>query len=249
MDEESHRIKSDSRPLYVQAVEALETLLRQSYEPDDQLPPEGLLAEQLGISRTTLRVAMGHLERQGLVIRHQGVGTFVSVPPMHHLEGGLQFLTSLQSLAQSSDLQTDVRDRTLTSVHATSEWADRLKLGPDTPLNQLECTIAIEGLPVAYLNSFIPTELIGPQEIRQSQGSLLDVLTERGEPRISYTHSLIYAIEASNVPAKRLEVREGKALLHLVETYFSRPDVPIALSYNYFVTDRFTFYIGRLVRS
>ena len=43
-----------------------------------RLPPERHLAETLSMSRATLRKALDSLERDGLIWRHVGKGTFVS---------------------------------------------------------------------------------------------------------------------------------------------------------------------------
>jgi GntR family transcriptional regulator len=44
------------------------------------IPPERQLAEELGVSRMTLRRAVEDLEREGLLRRRQGSGTFVTKP-------------------------------------------------------------------------------------------------------------------------------------------------------------------------
>ncbi|MGB5846288.1 MAG: winged helix-turn-helix domain-containing protein, partial [Anaerolineales bacterium] len=62
--------------------------------PGDQLPTEPDLAKQLGVSRATLREAMRTFETQGLLLRRQGVGTFV-VRPTQVLETGLEVLESI----------------------------------------------------------------------------------------------------------------------------------------------------------
>lgn len=43
-----------------------------------RLPPERHLTDELGMSRATLRKALGALERDGVIWRHVGKGTFVS---------------------------------------------------------------------------------------------------------------------------------------------------------------------------
>ena len=49
-------------------------------EPGGQLKSEPQLAQELGVSRATLREAMRTFETQGLLRRRQGVGTFVTRP-------------------------------------------------------------------------------------------------------------------------------------------------------------------------
>ncbi len=46
--------------------------------PDDALPPERELAEELSVSRITVRKAIDGLVDEGLLIRRQGSGTFVA---------------------------------------------------------------------------------------------------------------------------------------------------------------------------
>lgn len=48
---------------------------------NSRVPPERELAEQLGISRGTLRQALGDLEAEGYIWRHVGKGTFVGARP------------------------------------------------------------------------------------------------------------------------------------------------------------------------
>ncbi|KPV43969.1 GntR family transcriptional regulator [Alicyclobacillus ferrooxydans] len=58
------------------------------FKPDQQLPTEHQLAEQLSVSRQTIRHAVTELVREGLVYRVQGSGTFVSlVDDANHMMG------------------------------------------------------------------------------------------------------------------------------------------------------------------
>ena len=48
------------------------------YQRGDTLPPEDELARSFAVSRVTIRSAMSSLERDGLIERRQGIGTFVA---------------------------------------------------------------------------------------------------------------------------------------------------------------------------
>ncbi|MFD7677123.1 FadR/GntR family transcriptional regulator [Streptomyces sp. NPDC060187] len=48
-----------------------------------RLPTERVLAAELGASRAAIRQALGVLEREGLITRHVGRGTFLAAPARH----------------------------------------------------------------------------------------------------------------------------------------------------------------------
>ena len=241
-------LKLDSRPLYVRAVDAVKTLIAQHpYLPGQQLPNEDGLASLLGISRTTLRMALGHLELQGVIVRRQGVGTFVALQENLHLRGGLESLRTVQSLAEAAGLCTETSRREVSTVAADDEWAELLGVRPGAELTRLRFTISVDALPIATLHSRIPAATVGPAEVENESGSLLDYLIRSGENCPRYTHSQVFAIEAGRELAERLRVPEGKAVLYLVETYFDAADQVLAVSKNYFVSDRYTFFISRQI--
>ena len=53
-------------------------ILEGGYGSGGKLPPERQLTDELGLSRATLRKALDVLERDGLIWRHVGKGTFIS---------------------------------------------------------------------------------------------------------------------------------------------------------------------------
>ncbi|CAK9886007.1 MAG: Pyruvate dehydrogenase complex repressor [Candidatus Erwinia impunctatus] len=67
------------QPRLSEAIEQqLETLIMEgTLRPGEKLPPERELAKQFEVSRPCLREAIQRLEAKGLLLRHQGGGTFV----------------------------------------------------------------------------------------------------------------------------------------------------------------------------
>lgn len=71
----------DGRRLYQQIADQIRTLIRRGdYAPGTRLPPERDLAQQLGVSRPSVREALIALEIQGAVEVRMGAGVYVCPP-------------------------------------------------------------------------------------------------------------------------------------------------------------------------
>ncbi len=126
------RLDEASRlPLYQQLQRALrEAIESRVLGPDDALPAERDLAKDFRVSRITVRKALDGLVNEGLLVRRQGSGTFVTA----RVEKNFSKLTSF-----SEDMRA--RGRTPRSVWlrkiagtVTPEEALTLRAGPGTPV-------------------------------------------------------------------------------------------------------------------
>lgn len=69
---------ADNRPLYQVIIDDLKGKIEEGqYAPEEQLPTEVELAEQYGVSRITSKRAFIELEREGLIYRRRGSGSYV----------------------------------------------------------------------------------------------------------------------------------------------------------------------------
>jgi DNA-binding FadR family transcriptional regulator len=118
-------ILSDSSSV---ALERLRALLEDdSFHRDQRLPPERLLAAQIGIGRRALRRALEVLEAEGRIWRHQGKGTFLGPRPA-------QSHTNLEELAKRThplevmDVRLEIEPALarLAALHATNGDIERL---------------------------------------------------------------------------------------------------------------------------
>ena len=86
---------SSDVPLYSQLVGLIGRYISSgALEPGNLLPSESELCRRFGISRSTVRQAIGVLESEGLVVRKQGRGTFVAEPKMHRKADSVYSFTS-----------------------------------------------------------------------------------------------------------------------------------------------------------
>jgi DNA-binding transcriptional regulator YhcF (GntR family) len=71
--------KKQGIPLYIQIKEQILSEIRnQGFKPGQKMPTERELAQRLGTSRNTISSAYQLLEKEGVLVSHQGRGTFVA---------------------------------------------------------------------------------------------------------------------------------------------------------------------------
>ncbi len=72
---------ADPTPLYYRIYLVLrEQILEHRFDPNVPMPSELELARAYSVSRVTLRKTLEHLEREGLILRQRGRGTFARPP-------------------------------------------------------------------------------------------------------------------------------------------------------------------------
>jgi GntR family transcriptional repressor for pyruvate dehydrogenase complex len=69
-------------------------------KPGDRLPPERDLAEQIGVSRASLRSGLRSLQAMGVMDVRQGSGTYIVAGPPRLGEGPLRFLAALHGFTR-----------------------------------------------------------------------------------------------------------------------------------------------------
>jgi GntR family transcriptional regulator len=214
--------------------------------PGSRLPSEPDLAAELGVSRATLREAMRTFETQGLIRRRQGAGTFVvGQPPV--LEGGLEMLESMLTLAQRTKLNVGPGPVTVEQVQADPACSEALEVPVGTRLVRVSRTMRADLRPVAYLVDTLPEDVLRPDELSSKfSGSVLDYLLQRGDP-LTISRTEITASNATAEVAKMLEIQRGDVLLQFTAKLFTASGKVVDYSHSYFVPGYFKFHIVRKV--
>lgn len=160
-------------PLYAQ----LQTRLRRALTSGDlgigdALPTERSAADQLAISRVTVRKAYDGLVSEGLLYRRQGAGTFVS----ERIEKPFTQITSFTEDIQARGQTPTSRWISQTVRPATAEETMDFGLHPGASIVSLERVRYADNQPLAFELSTIPRAALPEKE--PLQGSLYQAMAK-----------------------------------------------------------------------
>ncbi|MGM0502155.1 MAG: GntR family transcriptional regulator [Bacillota bacterium] len=239
-------IRPDSRPLYILVKEKIdEKIANGTYQPDEQLPSEAQLSEDLGVSRATLREALRVLEKEGKVNRRQGVGTFITKKAVL-FKSGIEELNSITEMIEEMGLEAGTTDLELELGQRDQTLAKELEINPQENMAVINRTRTANGEAVAYCEDYLPQARL-PNEIKEEDlgGSLFDFLQQNCEIYITYAVADVIPVLANSFLADKLEIDEETPLLLLKQMHYNDRDHPLLYSKNYFRSDKFEFHVVR----
>lgn len=148
--------RAPGRPLYAQVEEIIRKRLIDNYwKPGDALPSEFELARELSVSQGTVRKALNDMVAENLLVRRQGLGTFVS----EHTERRALFLYF--NLVGRDGSRTMPTSRVVACEHrvASDIERERLRLEPGQEVIALHRVRALADKPVIVERLTLPRVL------------------------------------------------------------------------------------------
>jgi GntR family transcriptional regulator len=205
--------KSSPVPYHYQLRQLLERAVTTgSLAVGDQLPTEAWLCERYDISRTVVRQALSDLDREGLVSRIKGKGTYVSGPKLS--EHVIQSLTSLHEdlAARGARLQTTVLRLEVQPI--SSHVAEMLQLPESERIVLLERLRSLNGEPLVVTAAHMPYSLCAPiLELDMTERSLFETYEGELGFKLHRGTRAVEARAAGNEIAEHLGIDEGAPVL------------------------------------
>lgn len=211
---------------------------------DGRIPPEAALAEDLGVSRTTIRDALGKLEHEGAIYRKQGAGTFVN-------EAGLQIKSRLEEIWSYEQVLEEHGYKPVVKVLAdeilpvNEDTAAALHLDPDDEVLVIEKLFMENSTPVVMTRNRIPAHLLEGTGRKRKNLPIYEYLEEYCDRRLNYYVSEIVPVAFDADQAKKLGVKKGTLGLSFIEVGFDQNNEPVVHATSYFRDDLLRF---RLIR-
>ena len=236
------------QPLYMQIVKELESRIENGlYENGARLSSEPDLAEEFGVSRGTLREALGILEKDGYLIREHGKGSFIRTK--NKVFAGIEKLEALTETIRNAGYEAE--DQVLEIREEVLSKSECKMLGLEAGANGfvVESIRKANGVPVIYCYDVIPEFVVESSLKKMMQRKDYECLTEFLKNSTEYApseyDSTLTAVLAEEPLTDLLKVKENAPLIKLSGVILTYDGIPINYGVQYFNGDAYQF---RLVR-
>ncbi|WP_175947475.1 GntR family transcriptional regulator [Burkholderia pyrrocinia] len=227
-------------PLYVQIKDTLRArILDGTYAPHSRMPSEHELCAMFDVSRITVRQALGDLQKEGLLFKLHGKGTFVSKPK------AFQNVTSLQGFAEAmSSMGYEIVNqlRSFRTVKADRHLATKLHVPEGAPLVEIHRVRLLNREPVSLEQTWVP-EALGKRLAGADLAARDIFLILENDCGIPLGHAdvSIDAILADDEIVDALRVEESSPVLRIERLTHDASGAPIDYEYLYFRGDAFQY--------
>ncbi len=208
-----------------------------------RLPAEEQLSIRLGVSRPTVRSALLSLQKEGLLERAHGRGTFLNkhaVQIQSNLAEDKAFVDLITDLGHVPSISTVIRGIE-PLVHGMSE---KLERPTGSSAIVLERLFMASGSPTVYAVDHVPLELVHNTDA-PGEDSIFAYLEAHAGRTVRYSVADIFPVVASQDVADHLQMDLGAAVLLLEHTHIDSNDDPVAATSAYIHPERLTFSVVR----
>ncbi|MCZ7553938.1 MAG: hypothetical protein B6D39_10965 [Anaerolineae bacterium UTCFX2] len=237
----------DVVPKYYQLANILkQKILEGEWQPRTLIPSERALEAQYNISRTTIRQAIDHLEKQGFIYREHGRGTFVSP---QKLQKGLQELTSFSEDMLGRNIQPGQIIQSIERLTPPEDVLQRLELPPDAKVLRVERVRLGDDIPIGLQTSFLKLaeHQIITREDLETAGSLYRILQDKFNIIPTEADETLEVTLATPHEASLLQIKPGAPLLLSERLLYNQNREPVEFVKILYRGDRYRYLI-RLTR-
>jgi len=229
-----------SVPLHSQLSDLLRgRILDGEYAPDSQMPSESELGAMFKVSRITVRQALGDLQKEGLIFKIHGKGTFVSKPK------AFQNVSTLQGLAESltgRGYEVINRLRSFRFVPADKLVAERLNVAEGEIVAQIRRVRLINREPVSLEVTWLPKQL--GERLESADLVTRDIfLILENDCGLTLGHAdlAIDAVLADSDLTQALDVETGSPIMRIERLTHTADGTPVDFEHLYYRGDAFQY--------
>ena len=205
--------------------------------PDEQMPTELALVRRFQVSRATIRAALGALERDGLISRRQGRGTFVR---RSGAATGAKMRITHPLLGYEADVHLVKAETIPAPAHVTAF----LRVARGAPVRRFVRVEMVDEVPLAAVVNYVTTTLgrrIPAGELRRH--TMLELLRNRLHVELGNMRQTIEARLPDDELASLLGITLTQAVLHIRLLVPDRTGGPVEISDTFYRADRYRYEV------
>lgn len=203
----------------------------------ERLPNQRRLAHQFGVTLMTLRQALELLERENLIVRRHGLGTFVAAPSIDYDILQLRRFAG-DLLAQGEHVTTRLLSSRFVPADASSAAA--LGVGVRSRTLALERLRLVDGRPLSLQRSYLPARLgealLGAN---LAETPLRHALEFKLGVTIARAREVVAAVRLGQREARELDCRTGVPAFKSERVSFTTAGDPVVFDRVFIPGDRF----------
>jgi GntR family transcriptional regulator len=226
-------------PMHTQIREIIRgRILDGTYLAHSQMPSESQMIESFGVSRITIRQALGDLQKEGLIFKVPGKGSFVAKPK------AFQNLSRLQGFGEAmtpSGYETYSQVLSARQVAASQAVARQLHLPIGTAVFEIQRLRYLNREPISVDQSYFPVAL-GERLVQEDLATRDVFVILENDFGLHLTHAdvQIEAISADEFLARQLRIDEASPLLRIERLTYADAQ-PVDFEYLYYRGDAFQY--------
>lgn len=216
-------IDTESRiPLYLQLKgELVDRIKHGIYAEDAQIPTEQQLMVETGLGRVTVRAALSDLEREGVIEKRRGIGTFVCKRnPSAAFEPLISLSYSLKGMGIDGS-NTVVRDE---EFSPDEDFITRFKLKPREKLHYIRRLRSASGRVVVVEDSWFSEPLFKKIQGPGLEQSLVKLLLKKAALQVHRIDQTVVAREADGDERDILRLGADAKVLEMTRWLYAGTD-------------------------
>lgn len=232
-------------PLYHQIQQLIRhRVAKNQYSPGAQIPSEHELCRELKVSRITVREALRELVREGMLLKVQGKGTFVSPDAATPLPP-IKYTGTLEDIYERV-LKLDVVDVEMSRVPVPGALRQLLGLADDE--QELTCIKRLRHInaePFSFTINYLSVS-IGDRIRKEDLYSAPLMAILEGDMKIPIVRALetVEAAPADPEVSARLRIPVLYPVMHVTRTMFTEGDKPFELVETFYRADKYKYSVS-----
>lgn len=218
----------------------LESVIEQGLAPHERLPTERDLAEELDVNRQTVRRALDELERDGVVYRLQGAGTFVSAG---RISKAFE-LTSFSEDMRMRNMRPGSQSVEIGVAAAGQATGYALGLSPSAPVVRIRRIRTADDIPICLEQCSIEAGTVPGLEDGIEGDSLYDDLRGRFGIVPVRADQEIHAVVLDEAQAEALQTPAFSPAFLVKRTTYDARSRPIEYAESVYRGDRYSYQVS-----